>query len=166
MRAFVGFSKGTSIFSKLIELGQGGLYSHAFLAFELGGKWYVVDSAKVGIKIHTMTEFAKHRRMVKKYEITGANIEQGKKILELCIDRSFDKYPMLEIFGNAIQIIVKFLSLGKIKINNPLELGERSPRCQEFVAIILRDIFGHEFDVDLDDTDLIWLDNYLEKKTL
>lgn len=166
MKAFAGFSKGTSIFSRLIEWAQKGRYSHAFFAFQAYDQWYVVDSSRVGIKIHRMDEFAKHRRMVKKYEIPGSTSEHARKVLELCVARSFDKYPMAEIIGNAYQLIIKCFSFGRVKVKNPFHKGERSPRCHELVAIILRDIYGYEVNVNLDDTDLLWLDKYLEEKSL
>lgn len=160
MKAFVGFSKGASIFARLIEWAQGGRYSHAFIAFEFQGKWFVADSSRVGIKLHHMAEFTKHRRMVKRYPIESGD-EQARKIFNLCVERSFDKYPMAEIMGNAIQLILKWITLGQIKIDNPFRKGERSPRCHELVAIILRDFYGYQIKVNLDDTDLLWLDEYL-----
>lgn len=162
MEAFAGLSKGTSPFSFIIQWGQKGRYSHAFFAFLYLGKWYVVDSTTKGIKIHLMAEFEKHNRIVKRFEIVSTE-EQKKEVMRLAIARSYDKYPKLEIVGNAIQLIVKWLSFGKIKIKNPFKLGEKSPRCQEFAAIILRDIYGFDIKENLDSTDLLWFDDKLTK---
>jgi hypothetical protein len=168
MKCFVGFSKSGTIFGRIIEWGQKGRFSHAFFAFEIHGKWYVTDSTGAGIKVHLLQEFAKHKRMVKKYEIQDATYNEGRKILDMCVQRSYDKYPVLEIVGNACQILVKWMTLGSLRIKNPFELGERSPRCQEWVAIILRDVFGYRYEpgLNLDDTDLLWLDDYLQKATV
>jgi hypothetical protein len=161
MNAFAGFSKGTSLFARFIEWAQKGRYSHAFFAFQYHGQWYVVDSTRMGIKIHKMAEFSNHRRMVKRYPVESTH-DQARAVLELCVERSFDRYPMAEIFGNAAQLIVKWVTFGQVKIDNPFSKGERSPRCHELVAIILRDIYGYPITTNLDDTDLLWLDDQLK----
>lgn len=162
MNSFVGFSKGKSIFSTIIMWAQMGRYSHAFFAFEYQSNWYVVDSSRNGIKIRTMEVFAEHSSIVKKFTIHSTD-EQCRQIFKLCAERSYDKYPMIEIIGNACQLIIKWLTFGLVKIDNPFSIGERSPRCQELVAIILRDIYHYKINENLDDTDLVWLDTLLSK---
>lgn len=162
-KAFVGFSKGRAAFSYFIMWAQLGRYSHAFFAMEYQGKWFVIDSTRTGIKIRKMEDFSHHARIVKKFEIDSSE-DHARKIFNMCVERSYDNYPFAEILGNLLQLVVKWGTFGKIRIRNIFREGERSPRCQELVAIILRDIYGHEIGENLDDTDLLWLDEYLERK--
>ena len=164
MKAFAGLSKGTHLFSFLIVWGQKGRFSHAFLAvfIEHKNQWYVIDSTGKGVKIHLMAEFAKHNRIVKKFEIKGADEKKNMEAINKAISLSYTEYPKLEIVGNAIQILVKWFSFGKLLIKNPFSLGEKKPRCQELVAIFLRDVYGYELKEELDSTDLLWFEQYME----
>lgn len=165
MNSFIGFSKGSSIFSRIITLGQLGRYSHCFFALEFNGQWYVIDSSKLGggVKIRKILDFNKHARMVKKYNLESTE-EQKKKVFDLAVSRSYDVYPFRELVGNACQLIVKWFTFGKVKIKNPFHAGEHCPRCHELVAIILRDVYGYKFQVNLDDTDLLWFDDFCESE--
>lgn len=158
-KAFVGFSKSSNIFGRLIALFQKGRYSHAFFAFELFDGWVVVDSTvKGGVKVHSIESFAKNNRMVMCYEIESDAVK-NHQIFRYVSEMSYHKYPMIEIVGNAIQIFFKFFG---INIKNIFGKGEKYPRCHELVAMILRDHFGLSISRNLDNTDLVWLEEKLQ----
>ena len=162
--AYVIFTKSRikcPLIGRIIEFFQKGK-SHVAIMFyiDMDKNWYVVDSTGSGVKTHTMDNFSKKNKVVKRYSIPSTE-QQKIMIMRRAIESSYEHYPRLEIVGNLVQIVFGWIG---IIIGNPFKMGEKAPRCNEYVAIILRDIYGFEIKEDLDSTDLLWLEEYLDKK--
>lgn len=158
MECFIGFSVSLHRFpivGKLIQLLQKNKFSHCFFAVYVRsvGKWFAIDATAYGVKIHELSNFQKHHRLVKKYPIHLTE-EQKKAALLLAINHSYVQYSKLEILGNLIQMMFNLK-------RNPLGQGKNYTRCNELCGEILRDIAHLKIPKNLDGTDLIWLDEYL-----
>jgi hypothetical protein len=163
MECFIGFSVSKlrfPILGKLIQLLQRNKFSHTWIAFYLRSsqKWLVIDATSSGVKIHDMENFKKHHKMVKKYVIEATE-DQKRAMLLYAINQSYTKYSIIELLGNVVQMIFGLK-------NNPVGQGKRFTRCNELVGEILKEVFHHDIPISLDNTDLLWLDEYLKRKLL
>ena len=165
MDCYIAFTRTRlkfGFFGKAIAFFQGGI-SHSAIVFHLANRtqWYVVDSTTKGVRIHTLEKFIKYHYIVTSYEVLATD-EQKQGILELAIKKSYQTYPILEVIGNGLQIVLSLVSFNKINIKNILSQGRNYPRCNELIAIILCEVFSYKIDADFDDIDLVWLERYLK----
>lgn len=160
---FIGFSKSTKgfpILGRAIEALQGGRYSHCFIAVHIKGHGhFVIDATGSGVRVRSMEMFLKENRIVKKYKLPNCSQENNMNLFFWGLNKSGQKYPMIEVVGNLYQLIV--WNLFKKVVKNPFGKGDNFPRCNELVAQGLKEVFDHDIKEDLDSIDLIWLDDYL-----
>jgi hypothetical protein len=160
MECFIGFSVSNQkfpIIGRLIQLLQRNKFSHTWMAIYLRSvqRWFVIDATAKGVKIHTMENFQRNHRLVKKYALEVTE-DQKKSIMLTAIEKSYVHYSVLEIIGNLIQLVTGIRK-------NIFGQGIHFTRCNELIGEILRDNLGHNIEEDLDGTDLLWLDEYLKR---
>lgn len=163
-----GFSKsrkGLAIFGWLISFFQRNKYSHTFIRLWIPNQslYVVIDATSHGVRVRHWNQFKEESEMVCAYT---AAIDEAKalRLFWWAIERTGQPYPLFEILGNAIQIIVKTISFNKIIISNPFREGSKKPRCNELVALALMEVFSVHISDDLDSVDLIWLEQFIKKK--
>lgn len=127
----VGFSTTNGFFSGLVRRFTKSKASHAFLAYEAMGIWWVLEADWNGIKTWPLSKFQKVNKIVALLAIKEIKPENLHKTIDLI----GDSYDYGTLFGSIFPLIGKWF---KKKWHNPFN-SPKAMICSEVVVAALQE---------------------------
>lgn len=143
---YIGFSRPRNklaVLSYLIRLIEGTKYSHTFLEFRLNNleEDIIYHASGMSVNAYSKAYFQDKTVIIHKFELSLSE-EMHTKLLKNCVSKLGAPYSFKQLLGI---LIYKVTGNSKIILD-----GRKAYVCSELIAELLTEIFGNDFDKDLD----------------
>lgn len=155
MRTVVfGFSRpqnvASKIYARLIMWVDSTDYDHGYIKFH--NSWgidFIYQASGSRTNFMGGDYFREINIEVEEYEIDLSDDIEAQ-VGRLCVSREGKSYAIKQVIGIGLQLLVKAITLGKVKIANPFSDGDSETDCIEEQAAILSKGLGIIAPMDMD----------------